>query len=99
MRASVMRTLGPATLTVPSAAPSPAGRIAAASAVTPGSASFTASPNPRRAVDLISRISASTDRIALGPYLSASVKPVRSTFFIACSVDSVASQTFPVAVA
>jgi hypothetical protein len=39
-----MRTLGPATLTVPRAAPSATEQIAAAIAVTPGSASLDAIP-------------------------------------------------------
>jgi hypothetical protein len=43
-RSSVSLTLGPATLTVPATGPSSRDRIAAAKAVTPGSASLIASP-------------------------------------------------------
>ncbi len=72
MRFSVIRTLGPAMLTVPTATPPAFERMAAAIAVTPGSASLTAKPYPRLAVVLISRSNASIDRIAFGPYLSTS---------------------------
>jgi len=43
-RLSVMRAVGPAMLTVPTVKPSAPERIAAAIAVTPGSASFNAKP-------------------------------------------------------
>ena len=71
IRRSETRVVGPAMLTVPTAAPSRPERTAAAIAVTPGSASFSANPYPRRAVVRRSRRSASIDRMTFGPYPSA----------------------------